>query len=340
MELHSLLLEMMVLLGAWLCLAVLQKDRSTPGRKTFTLATLAWMTWCFGDLAGARGWLAPATSLQVAHVGSLLLAPLWLGLSAQSARLEIARRVPWFPLPLLVPGLVIISMLFSPRWRGLFLIAGEDGTNLTGPLWTVMVLYGFGLTLAGCGILIAAAIRWNQPGEQARRLAIALGPLVTLVGSGLYFIGVWQPSADPTPLLLGATFVILHGGIFAGGLLQPLAISQHALIQQLPVAIVLTDRGGVVVDINRVAERRLGILATAAIGRNFDAVIDASGAGIDFEITPVMSGGSEAGQIVLLDPANRKPPTTRELLAAVEPDPVELTPPTTARAAGSARSRP
>jgi len=319
MEFHSLLLEIMLLLGAWLCLAVLQKDRSTPGRKTFALATAAWMVWCFGELARTRGWLSQPTSVHLAHAGIMLIAPLWLGLSAQTARLEIARRVPWFPLPLLAPGLFIVALLFSKRWSGLFLTAGADGTNLTGPLWTVMAIYGFSLSTAGCAILISAAIRWNQPGEATRRIAIGVAPLVTLVGSGLYFTGIWQLPADPTPLLLGVTFVTLHGGIFAGGLLQPLAISQHALIQQLPVGIVLTDRSGGVVDINRVAERRLGIIATAAIGRNFDAVIDAAGIGIDYEVTPVMSAGSEAGQIVLLDPANQKTPSAREILAAAAP---------------------
>jgi PAS domain-containing protein len=316
---HSLLLEIMVLLGAWLCLAVLQKDRTTPGRKTFALATAAWMIWCFGELARTRGWLSQSTAVHLAHAGIMLIAPLWLGLSAQTARFEIARRVPWFPLPLLAPGLFIVALLFSERWSGLFLTTGADGTNLTGPLWTVMTIYGFSLSIAGCAILISAAIRWNQPGEAMRRVAIGLAPLVTLVGSGLYFTGIWQLPADPTPLLLGVTFVTLHGGIFAGGLLQPLAISQHALIQQLPVGIVLTDRSGGVVDINRVAERRLGIVATAAIGRNFDAVIDAAGIGIDYEVTPVMSAGSEAGQIVLLDPAKQKTPSAREILTAAAP---------------------
>jgi|GEM_PF-1490837 len=318
-ELHSLLLEIMVLLGVWLCLTVLQQDRRTPGRKTFALATGAWMIWCFGGLAGARGWLSPPTAIQIAHVGVMLIAPLWLGLAAQTARLEIARRVPWFPLPLAAPGLAIIALLFSERWSGLFLIAGEDGSNLKGPLWTVMVVYGFGLALAGCAILVSAAIRWKQPGEEARRIAIGIAPLITFVGSGLYFTGFWQLPADPTPLLLGISFLTLHGGIFAGGLLQPLAISQHALIQQLPVGIVLTDRGGGVVDINRVAERRLGIVASAAIGRNFDAVIDAAGLGVDFEVTPVMSAGSEAGQIVLLDPADHKAPSASEIFAAEAP---------------------
>ena len=325
LELHSLLLEIMVLLGTWLCLAVLQLGRATPGRMTFALMTAAWMTWCFGELAASRGWLSPSTAIDLAQIGILLLAPLWLGLSAQTARLEISRRVPWFPVPLLAPGLFIVGLLFSERWSGLFLSTGEDGAILAGPLWTVMAVYGFGLSLAGCAILIAAAIRWNSPGEGTRRISIGLAPLFTIVGSGLHFTGVWQLPVDPTPLLLGVTLVILHGGIFTGGLLQPLAISQNALIRQLPIGIVLTDRRGGVVDINRVAEQRLGIIARAAIGRNFDAVIDAAGVGVDYEVTPVMSAGSEAGKIVLLEPADQKP-------AAETPK--------AARAADSARTRP
>jgi PAS domain-containing protein len=319
MELYSLLLETMVLLGVWLCLAVLQKDRTTPGRKTFAFATAAWMVWCLGELAGIRGWLSPSTAMHVAQGGILMIAPLWLGLAAQTARLQIGRRVPWFPIPLIAPGLFIVLLLFSERWSGLFMSLGEDGLKLAGPLWTVMALYGFSLSLAGCAILISAAIRWDQPGEEARRIAIGSAPLITFVGSGLYVTGVWQLPADPTPLLFGVTFLILHTGIFAGGLLQPLAISQHALIQQLPVGIVLTDRAGVVVDINRVAEQRLATLATAAIGRNFDAVIDAAGAGVDYEVTPVMSSGSEAGKIVLLDPASQKQPSAREIVATSKP---------------------
>lgn len=333
-ELHSLLLEIMVLLGVWLCLAVLQKDDSTPGRKTFALATASWVIWCFSELAGNRGWLSHQAAMHLAHIGIMLLAPLWLGLSANTARLQIARRVPWFPIPLLAPGLFIVALLFSERWSGLFLTVGEDGTVLTGPLWTVMVAYGFSLTLTGCVILISAAIRWNQSGEAMRRIAIGLAPLVTVVGSGLHFLGVWQLPVDPTPLLLGVTFVTLHRGIFAGGLLQPLAVTQHALIQQLPVGIVLTDRGGGVVDINRVAELRLGILASAAIGRNFDAVIDAAGMGVAYEVTPVMSAGSEAGRIVLLDPADKQPLPDRETLHT------RRDPPTTANAADSVPNRP
>jgi hypothetical protein len=308
MDLYSLLLEMMVLLGVWLGLAVWQKDRNTPGRRTFILATLAWVLWCFGELARMRGMLPQPAAMLVSHTGALMLGPLWLGVAAQTARLEIARRVSWFPVPLLVPVFCIIALLFSDRWRGLYLSTGENAAGVPGPLLQVMLVYGFGLGLAGCAVLVMAAIRWRQTGEAGRRFAIGVAPLITLGGSALYLGGVWPASVDPTPLLLGVTLFILHRGIFAGGLLQPLAISQHALVQQLPLGIVLTDRGGVVVDVNRVAEQRLGMSASAAIGRNFDAVIEAADADLRFEITPAIAAGAEAGQIVLLDPPRKRQP--------------------------------
>jgi PAS domain-containing protein len=319
MNSYSLLLEMTILLGVWLCLAISQRDPGTPGRRTFTLAILSWMAWCFGALAGARGLLSPSAANHLLQLGGLTLAPFLLGVAAHTARLEIAQRMPWFPVPLLAPAVCVLALLFSDSWRGLYLVTGENGAEVHGPLWGVMLVYGFTLSLLASGILLAAAVRWRQPGEGARRLAIGIAPFITLAGSGLYLSGVWRSSVDPTPLLIGATLFVLHRGIFAGGLLQALSISQQALVQQLPLGVVLTDRGGVVLDVNPVAERRLGVLASEAVGRNFDAVIDAADADLRFEVTPVMSAGSEVGQIVLLDRSEKQEPTARDLLAQVNP---------------------
>jgi hypothetical protein len=44
-------------------------------------------------------------------------------------------------------------------------------------------------------------------------------------------------------------------------------------------------------------------------------VIDAADADIRFEITPVMSAGSEVGQVVLLDRPEKQEPTARDPLA-------------------------
>jgi PAS domain-containing protein len=315
MSSYSLLLEMMIVSGVWLCLALLQRDPSTPGRRTFVLASLAWMAWCLGELAAVRGLLSPPAATHLRLLGSLTIAPLWLGVAAHTARLEIARRMPWFTVPLVAPGACILALLFSDTWRGLYLVTSENGTQIRGPLWDVMLVYSFTLSLLGTAILVAAAIRWRQPARAAQRLAIGTAPFITLVGGGLYFCRVWHSSVDPTPLLVGATLFVLHRGIFAGGLLQALPISQHALVRQLPLGLVLTDRGGVVLDVNPVAERRLGVPASEAVGRNFDAVIDAADADIRFEITPVMSAGSEVGQVVLLDRPEKQEPTARDPLA-------------------------
>jgi PAS domain-containing protein len=315
MSSYLLLLEMTIVLGVWLCLAISQKDPGTPGRRTFILAILAWMAWCFGEFAGERGLLPQSTANLPLQLGALAFAPLWLGVAAQTARLEIARRIPWFPVPLLAPGVCVFAVLFSDTWRGLYLVIGENGAEVHGPLWGIMVIYGFTLALIGSGILVAAAVRWHQPGEGARRLAIGIAPFITLPASALYFGGVWRSNIDPTPLLLGVTLFVLHRAIFAGGLLQALSLSQHALVQQFPLGVVLTDRGGVVVDVNPVAERRLGVSASEAVGRNFDAVIDTADADLRFEVTPVMSAGTEAGQIVLLDPPHKQQPTARDFVA-------------------------
>jgi PAS domain-containing protein len=319
MSSYPLLLEMMILLGAWLCLAVSQKGPGTPGRRTFILTTLAWMSYCLGELAQARGLFPEPVANGLLQLGALAIPPLWLGVCAQTVRLELARRVPWLPLPLIAPAICVVALLFSDTWRGLYLASGENGAEVHGPLWSVMLVYSFTLALIGCGILVAAAFRWRQPGEGARRLAIGVAPLITVCGSALYAGGVWRSSVDPTPLLLGVTLFVLHRGIFAGSLLQALSISQHALVQQLPLGVVLTDRGGVVVSVNPAAERRLGVSASEAIGRNFDAVIDAADADLHFEVSPVISAGTEAGQIVLLDPPGKEDPTANDLLAQAPP---------------------
>jgi len=302
MDLHHLLLEAMCLTGVWLCLAVWQRDPNTPGRRTFVLTTLAWLAWCIGDLAMLRSWLPLEAASRLMKLGALALPPLWLGVAVQTARLPLARRVPWFPVPLAAPAACVIALLFSSRWRGLYSMNGADGTVSEGPLFEVMMGYNFALAAAACCIFIAAAFRWRRKGEEARRFAIGIAPFLTIGGSALYYTGHWSVDHDPTPLLMGATLLVLHHGIFAGGLLQPLSVSQHSLIQQLPLGVILTDRTGVVVDVNPVAERRLGMAASAALGRNFEAVLFAADADLRFEISTVMAAGAEAGQIVLLDP--------------------------------------
>ena len=50
MWLHALLLELVLLLAAWIALGVWQRDRVTPGRRTFFGLNLAVAVWFWGDL--------------------------------------------------------------------------------------------------------------------------------------------------------------------------------------------------------------------------------------------------------------------------------------------------
>ncbi|MFQ5416106.1 MAG: histidine kinase N-terminal 7TM domain-containing protein [Myxococcota bacterium] len=319
MEPYALLLEAMILLGLWLCLSLWQQNRSTPGRWTFAFATVAWMAWCLGELATLRQWLPECSANLVLQIGALALPPLWLGVAAQTARLEIARRVPWFPIPLLAPAVCVAALMSTARWRGLYLTTAANSADVPGPLFDVMLVYDFALALLGCGVLLLAALRWPEPGDWPRRIAVGVAPLIPLAGCAVYLDRFWPGNLDPTPVLLGITLLLLYRSVFAGGLLQPLSMSQHALIQQLPLGVVLTDRRGVIVDVNPVAERQLGLVSSAAVGRNFDAVIHATGSDFGFEFKTVVSGGSEAGQIVIFDPPAKPGPAVVDLEPS-EPD--------------------
>ena len=111
---------------------------------------------------------------------------------------------------------------------------------------------------------------------------------------------------DPTPLLLGAALLALRSAIFSGGLLQALAVSQHDLIQQLPLGVILTDRRGVVIDVNPAAERRLCVSRASAVGRTLDAILSEAESHVCADVVPIFSQDREAGQLVLIDPPGKE----------------------------------
>jgi PAS domain-containing protein len=107
-------------------------------------------------------------------------------------------------------------------------------------------------------------------------------------------------------LLLGASLLALRSGIFSGGLLQALPISQHDLIRQLPLGVVLTDRRSVVIDVNPAAERRLCVSQACAVGRTLDAILSEAESHVRAEVVPIFSQDREEGQLVLIDPPAKR----------------------------------
>jgi PAS domain-containing protein len=60
-----------------------------------------------------------------------------------------------------------------------------------------------------------------------------------------------------------------------------------------------------VVDVNRAAERHLGVSLEKAQGRTLDAILDERDGNVLIEVTPILSGGRESGQLVLIEPPSK-----------------------------------
>jgi len=306
MLLYSIGLEFTILLAFWLCLGVWQKDRSTTGRATFVALGFSFVLWCSGELLALRGVFDEAVLDRVKYLGILSLPPLWLGLAGHATGLELARRVPWFPVVLLAPMACLYALMFSGRWSGLFLTTLPDAVDQYGPLWWVAGAYGYLLIATGSALLIVSAFRRRSWGARLRGLGVGVAALIPLVGNAVYVASGMPWPMDPTPLLLGAALLALRSAIFSGGLLQALPVSQHDLIQQLPLGVILTDRRGVVIDVNPAAERRLCVSQVRAVGRTLDAVLSEAENHVRADIVPIFSQDREAGQLVLIDPPGKE----------------------------------
>ncbi len=306
MLLYSIALELTILLAFWLCLGVWQKDRSTAGRATFVALGFSAVLWCSGELMALREILDEAVADRIKYLGVLSLPSLWLGLAGHATRLELARRVPWFPGALRAPMACLYALTFSSRWGGLFLTTVPNAVDHYGPLWWVATSYGYLLVVTGSVLFVASAFRRRGWGGRMRSLVVGFAALVPLAGNAIHIASGMPSLVDPTPLLFGVALFALRSAIFSGDLLQALPVSQHELIQQLPLGVILTDRRGVVIDVNPAAERRLCVSQARAVGRTLDAILSEAECHVCADVVPIFSQSREAGQLVLIDPPGKK----------------------------------
>jgi len=313
MSLFEVALELNIALALWLCLGVSQADRSTPGRATFGALCLAAMVWCTGELVDHRRLADEWLGDRIKYLGILTLPPLWAGFAAHVARLDLAQRAPWFPLGLLAPQLILFGVLFAGGWSSLFLTTIRDGDDLYGPLWWVSTGYSYLLVTGGSVVMIASALRERDPDRWRRQLAVGFAALVPLAGNTVYMAAGLHWPYPPAPILFCAALLALRKVLFSGGLLQTLPVSHAELVTQIPIPLLLTDRRGVVVQLNPTAERRLGLAEESAIGRSLEAVLSECAEPLEWETSPVLCRSREVGQIVLLDtPAKRLDPGPAE----------------------------
>jgi PAS domain-containing protein len=297
---YPLMLELTALMAVWLCLGVLQKERGTPGRFTFILLGLSGAVWCLGELAQVRGIVDEVVADRIKYAGILTLPPLWLGVAAHGARLELVRRVAWFPLVLLAPQIFVYALLYAGPWGNLFLTTVPSGEDLRGPLWWILTAFNYSLVIAGSSILVVTAIR-RRRGAWVRQLLLGLASFFPLAANAAYIHAGLSWTHDPTPAVFGIALLALRSAAFSGGLLQILPISQQDLLAQLPLPVLLTDLQSTVIAVNPEAERWLGISTREAMGRSLDAVLDQAENDVHPNISLLRSHGRNSGQLVLLE---------------------------------------
>jgi len=302
----QLLLEATLLLAFWLIVQTSHRDRATRSRGLFIALAGAMFVWGLGVLLGLEGALSRVWVDRISYAGVSCIPALWLGLALDVAGSRSIRRRPWLPLVWALPQALVYALLWVPQLSHWTLIRQPDGATTLGPAWWGAAVWAWGLALCGSAVLVRSALRGRRHPRATVRLGLALAALAPLLGN-LAYVATGMRGPDPTPLLLCAALVVLRSALFAGDLLGGVPVSQHGLIEALPVPLLLTDRHGTVIAANRAAEARLGIDRRDAFLRSLDAVVRETRDEPSVDPWPIVAGGREIGCVVLLD-ANVKRP--------------------------------
>jgi len=294
---YAIVLEVTAMLSLWVGLSVWQRARTAPGSLLFTSLTGATLLWCFGELLGVREIVSEAQRDRIVFLGILAAPPLWVGVAAHSAGTQLAHRVPWFPLALMLPGAVLYGLLYGGPWSTLFVAA--DGAVSQGPLFDIWTGYARGLVLLGALLFLRAALRGNR---SVTSLTLLAGVLITVVGQGLQTLDLLALPGDATPMILGLSLVPLRVAVFRGGLFDVVPVEQRDVLLQLPVGILLADEVRGVIEINPAAEARLALFRGQVLGRSLDAVLAEAVGGSRVRVEPLhLSPDTEILCAVVLD---------------------------------------
>jgi PAS domain-containing protein len=283
MGVTSLVLEVNLLLAVMGAALALMRSHAVPGRRTYAALAGAGALWCAGALLSERMELDAWFGQRLTMLGLVLVAPFWLGVAAQMAGLPVARRLPWFPAALAVPGALVWALLFFDPWSALVL----RETGEPGPLWWIYTLFSYALVLLGCTVHVANGIRRESRVHRVQLVGIGLAGLVPL---GTHAAHHWLDLGlryDPTPFTLMPVGIALASSLFPGGLLDVRPIAQRNLIDHLPLGVVMADGSGAVFEVNPHAERALALAREDALGRALDALLAEAPPGYRVELSEV-----------------------------------------------------
>ena len=157
----------------------------------------------------------------------------------------------------IIPG-IILALVATNEWHHLHWSSLTPDPQLGellihygyGPSYYVMVVYLYGLVLAGSILLLQVAFKYRSD-FRLQALAILIGIPLPWTGSVIYILNLtpW-PGLDHTPVFFSLTGLILSLAVFRFHLLELMPVARDWIVEELQDGIVVMDARGRIVDMN------------------------------------------------------------------------------------------
>ncbi len=258
------------------------RQRGRPAARFLAIMLLAMAVWSAAanmilvvgpDLAAMTFWYSAQ------YLGALVIPVGWLAFT-----LAYAGHAAWLTLPRLaalsvVPALTLVLALSYPwhdwMWSAERLVA-------VGSLWTlkvtpeawywVSVVYGYGLILAGGGVLVLTS-RAATPAYRRQAATLLVGASLPLIPNLLLLLGRNPFPIDLTPTAFALSGLVVAWALFRGHLLELAPFARTAFFENIADAVLVLDAHNAIVDLNPAARRLLGARAPTAIGQTVRAAL-------------------------------------------------------------------
>ena len=143
--------------------------------------------------------------------------------------------------------------------------------NVYGPAFWFHVLYGYALVVVGTYIILRYLLRTRNISRQ-QAIALVVGAILPWLGNVVYLTNILPFRLDPTPFAFLLSGIAFYWALVRGRLFDLIPIAREVVIEHLDVGIVVLDPRARVVDMNRGAERLLGVNRDETEGRHIGDV--------------------------------------------------------------------
>src|SRR5215213_5562460 len=256
---------------------VLQMRRTALGCIPLVILLFALSWW---DITYSLFWAgAPAPYpnfwLYITYVGAVLVPATSMLIAMQISGQSYWARAP-FIIALSIEPLLILILLFTDPWHGLF-FAGKETQNIgmiMAAFWT-NVIYSYLLLLIAFLVLIRRFFQTS--GIYKKQIVVLMvGIGFPWLNSIIFVSGLSPfPNADNTPLSFTVAALAFTYALFHYGLLDIIPIARHVLIENMGDGVLVLDSQNRWVDINPAAEQVLGLHEKSRIGEPVEAIVSA-----------------------------------------------------------------